>query len=68
MRLQGMLNYAAAKSTLPKEASGQDDLNELLLTLRTEGCLPKGSRKAVSVVGVEESIPRSDLAALGSIS
>jgi uncharacterized protein len=40
-RLQEQLADAAAKSSLPKEPSGQEDLNELLLTLRTEGWLPK---------------------------
>jgi uncharacterized protein len=34
-RLQEQLADAAAKSSLPKEQSGQGDLNELLLTLRT---------------------------------
>ena len=41
VRLQEQLADAAEKSSLPKEPSGQDDLNELLLTLRTEGQLPK---------------------------
>jgi hypothetical protein len=43
VRLQEQLADAAAKSSLPKEPSGQDDLNELLLTLRTDGQLPRAS-------------------------
>lgn len=40
LRLQEQLAHAAAKSSLPKEPSGQGDLNELLLALRTHGWLP----------------------------
>jgi hypothetical protein len=43
VRLQEQLADAAAKSSLPKEPFGQDELNELLLTLRAEGWPPKAS-------------------------